>query len=114
MQGNDVNLYKTPSKLGLKILIAENQSIRNHRTVDINVRSARNLRHSRYFNRSCDTHDCIPPRHRQILFFSERMYKQDGKMQLAYSYRLHHDKEVTDSRPAIDTSQGDIHSPRAF
>jgi hypothetical protein len=98
----------------MKVFIVENLSVTNHLDLDMQMKVGKNVRHSRCSHFPCTTHDCIPPRHRQIVFIAEWADKHGGSSHLDYSYSYRHDKRVTDSRPPIDISQHDIHSPRAF
>ena len=75
---------------------------------------AKNIHHSRFSHHPHITHDCIPPRHHQIIFITEWANKHGENAQLNYSYSWKHDSRVTDSKPPIDTSKYDLHSPRAF
>jgi hypothetical protein len=106
--------YTTSSKLGLKIFVAENLSTSRNLIVDIDMTIAKNVRHSRYAHLPYKTHDCIPPRYRQVIFITEWADKRGESAQLNYTYSHNHDSQKTDPRPSIDSSHNDLHSPRAF
>ncbi len=98
----------------MKVFVAENLSATSYLIVDIDMSVARNVRHSRCNHLPYDTHDCIPPRHRQLIFITEWIDTTGQVAQLNYSYSYSHDKRMTDSRPTINSSRYDLHSPRAF
>jgi len=98
----------------MKLFIAENLSSTRNLIVDIEMKIAKNVRHSRHSHFPYKTHDCIPLRHRQLIFITEWADKRGESAQLNYSYSHKHDTEKTDPRPTIDSSHGDLHSPRAF
>ncbi|CAF0863688.1 unnamed protein product [Rotaria sp. Silwood1] len=113
-QDNDAIFYTTSGELGLTIFVAENVSITNYLSLDINIQLAKNVRHSRFIGFPNSTHDSIPPRHRQLIFITEWIDKYGESARLRYSYSHIHEKRVTNPRPFIDISQYDLHSPRAF
>jgi len=106
--------YITPSKLGLKLFIAENLSTTKNLVVDIDMKIVKNVRHSRHSRLPYNTHDCIAPRYRQLIFITEWADKRGESAQLNYTYSHKHDTQATDPKPPIDISHNDLHSPRAF
>ncbi|CAF1101217.1 unnamed protein product [Rotaria sordida] len=110
----DVIVYTTSGELGLKMLIVENQSDTHNLMFDVNVQHAKNVRHSRHSGFPFNTHDCIPPRHRQIVFLTEWINRHSESASLNYAYSYSHDKRMSDPKPPIDTSKRDFHSPRAI
>ncbi|CAF1267771.1 unnamed protein product [Rotaria magnacalcarata] len=111
-QTKEVIVYTTSGKLGLKMLIVENQSNQYNLIFDVDVQLAKNVHHSRHSSFPYNTHDCIPPRHRQIIFITEWIDKHGESACLNYSYSSSHDKRTSEPRPPIDTFQHDFHSPR--
>ncbi|CAF3762324.1 unnamed protein product [Rotaria sordida] len=107
-------VYTTSGELGLKMLIVENQSDTHNLIFDVDVQHAKNVRHSRHSGFSFNTHDCIPPRHRQIVFLTEWIDRHGESASLNYAYSYSHDKRMSDPKPPIDTSKHDFHSPRAI
>ncbi|CAF1530269.1 unnamed protein product [Rotaria sp. Silwood1] len=112
-QSKEAIVYTTSGKLGLKMLIAENQSDTHNLIFDVDVQYAKNVRHSRHSGFPYNTHDCIPPRHRQIIFLTEWVDRHGELASLNYAYSYSHDKRMSNPKPSIDTSQHDFHSPRA-
>ncbi|CAF3070054.1 unnamed protein product [Rotaria sp. Silwood2] len=112
-QSKEAIVYTTSGNLGLKILIAGNQSNTHNLIFDVNVQHAKNVRHSRHNGLPYNTHDCIPPRHRQIVFLTEWIDRHGESASLNYAHSYSHDKRTSDPKPPIDTSQYDFHSPRA-
>ncbi|CAF3878990.1 unnamed protein product [Rotaria sp. Silwood2] len=113
-QGKDAVFYTTSGKLGMKIFIVENVSIKNYLSLDIDVQLAKNVRHSRLIKFPNSTHDCIPPRHRQVICITEWIDKHGESACLDYKYSHQHENQATDPRPPINISQYDMHSPRGF
>jgi hypothetical protein len=105
--------YITPSKVGLTLFIAENFSTTKNLVVDIDMTKVKNVRHSRHSRLPYNTHDCIAPRYRQLIFITEWADKRGESAQLNYSYLHGHETHVTDPRPPIDTHH-DLHKPRPF
>lgn len=112
IQTKEAIVYTTSGKLGLKMLIVENPSDQYNLIFDVDVQLAKNVHHSRHSNFPYNTHDCIPPRHRQIIFITEWIDKRGESACLNYSYSCSHHKRTSDPRPSIDISQHDFHSPR--
>ncbi|CAF3941195.1 unnamed protein product [Rotaria sordida] len=113
-QEKDAIFYTTSDKLALKIFIVENVSITTYLSVDIDIQLAKNIRHSRLTNFPNNTHDCIPPRYRQVIYVTEWIDKHGESACLHFTSSYRHEKQATDSRPSINISQYDFHSPRAF
>lgn len=95
-------------------MVVENQSTTNYLNFDVDVQLAQHVRHSRHAKLPYNSHDCIPPRHRQVVFVTEWVDRNGEPSRLNLSYSYSHDKRATDARPPIDTFQHDFHSPRAF
>ncbi|CAF2630577.1 unnamed protein product [Rotaria sp. Silwood2] len=113
-ESKDAIVYTTRGKLGFKMLIVENRSHTHNLNFDVDVQLSRNVRHSRHSSFPYNTHDCIPPRHRQIIFLAEWIDRSGESASLNYAYSSIHDKQKRDPVPPIDTSQNDFHSPRTF
>ncbi|CAF1219075.1 unnamed protein product [Rotaria magnacalcarata] len=113
-QDKEAIFYTTSKKLGFKMFIVENPSITNYINLDINFQVAKSVRHSRFIGAPHDTHDCIPPRHRQIIFAIEWIDKTGVASSFSYSHSRSHTKQPTDPRPRISISDNDFHSWRAF
>ncbi|CAF4873840.1 unnamed protein product [Rotaria sp. Silwood1] len=113
-QDNEASFYISSGKLGSKIFIVENLSTTKWLSLDMDIKHATNVHHSRLINLPNKSHDCIPPRHRQVVFIAEWTEKQGKSAILNYSYSYRHEKQATDPRPSINISQYDLHSPRAF
>lgn len=75
---------------------------------------AKNVHHSRHSHLPYNTHDCIPPRHRQLIFITEWADKRGESAQLNYTYTHKHVTDGTEPRPKIDNFHYDLHSPRIF
>ncbi len=75
---------------------------------------AKNVRHSRHSHLPYKTHDCIAPQHRQLIYITEWADKRGQPSQLSYTYSYGHDNHKTESKPPIDISNGDLHSPRSI
>lgn len=60
------------------------------------------------------THDCIPPQHRQVIFFIEwtDTHKKTPRFQYTFDYSF--TKQASQSIPVIDTYQHDFHSYRSI
>lgn len=73
---------------------------------------AQNVRHSRHLHLPFQTHDCIPPQHRQIVFITEWADKRGQTSRLSYNYSRDHRSHQSNPKPSIDISHNDLHSPR--
>ncbi len=93
------------------IFIAEYLSLVNYLNIDIDMSDGTYIRNSR---QSLITHDCLPPRHRQIIFFTEWTHEENQIAQMNYVYRYSHVKLLNNSVPIIHLSKNDFHSYRAF
>ncbi|CAF4015899.1 unnamed protein product [Rotaria sordida] len=113
-QDKEAIFYTSSDKLGSRIFIVENMSIENFLSFDMNIQLAKNIHHSRFIDIPNKTHDCIPPRYRQVIFIGEWIEKHGESANLTYAYSYRHEKQATDPRPSINISQYDFHSPRAF
>jgi len=69
------------------------------------------IRNSR---QSLITHDCIPPRHRQIIFLTEWTNEQNQRGEMNYVYQCSHVNQSNNSVPIIHISENDFHSFRSF
>lgn len=96
----------------MKIFIAENVSTSRYLNVDINMTTARNVRHSRHAHLPYHTRDCIPPEHRQLIFLTEWADKHGQSAQMKYSYSHRFDHQQREAVPSVDIPRGDLHSPR--
>ncbi|CAF3765660.1 unnamed protein product [Rotaria socialis] len=113
-QDKEAVFYTTSNKLRFRVFIVENLSITNYLNLDVNIQIAKSVRHSRFIGAPHATRDCIPPRHRQIVFAIEWIDKTGVATSLSYSYLHSHTKQPTDPRPPISISGKDFHSWRAF
>lgn len=111
-KSNEVIVYTTSGEVSLKMLVVENQSTTRFLNFDVSVQRAKNIHHSRHAHFPYNTHDSIPPGHRQIIFITEWIDKRGESASLNYSYTYIHDKKPSDHVPAVDISQHDFHSPR--
>lgn len=77
--------------------------------IDLNdsvcVRSSRN---------SLSTYDCIPPRHRQIIFLIEWTNEQGQRAKMDYMFRAKHVKQSNPSVPDVYNNRNGFHSFRPF
>lgn len=103
-----------PRNFPCTILVAENSSTRDYLHVDVELKAAKDVQHSRFSHNPSYTYDCIPARYRQIIFIIEWADKNRGSSQLSYSYTHQHKKEEAEPNPPINISKKDIHSPRPF
>ncbi len=110
-QEKNYNYYVTTSEYDFTIFIAENLSSTDFLNLEIDLNDSIRIRNSR---NSLSTYDCIPPRHRQIIFLIEwtNEYGQTAKME--YLYRSQHVKQANNSIPEIYNAQNDFHSFRPF
>jgi hypothetical protein len=69
------------------------------------------IRNSR---QSLITHDCIPPRHRQIVFLVEWTNEQNQVAQMNYVHQFSYDRQSNNSVPAVNNFQNDFHSFRSL
>lgn len=96
----------------MTIFVVENSSPSRYFYTDVNMDIAVNVRHSRHRHLPYQTHDCIPPLHRQIVFITEWADKRGQSSKLSYSYTYGHHSHKSDPKPLVDISHSDLHSPR--
>ncbi|CAF1007734.1 unnamed protein product [Rotaria sp. Silwood1] len=113
-QNKDTVFYVTPRKLEMNLFVAENLSIKDYLIVDIDMKDVKNIRHSRHSHLSYNTHDCVPPRYRQVIFLTDWVDKHGESAHMNYTYSYQHDTRETDSMPKINSTKYDVHTPRAF
>jgi len=93
------------------MFIAENLSFTKYLNLDVDMSDGICLRNSR---QSLITHDCIPPHHRQIIFFTEWTNEKNQKAEFNYVYEYSHVEQSNNSVPTINIVQNDFHSYRSF
>lgn len=93
------------------IFIAENLSPIDFLNLEIDLNDSRFVRSSRH---SLSTYDCIPPRHRQIIFLTEWTNEQGQYAKMEYMYKFQHVKKPNPSIPEIYDTQNNFHSFRPF
>ena len=96
----------------MTIFVAENSSSSRYFNTDVDMKIAKNVRHSRHRQLPYETHDSIPPLHRQIVFITEWADKRGQSSELSYNYSYRHDSHQSNPKPSIDISHNDLHSPR--
>jgi hypothetical protein len=106
-----VTYYVTPTSIESMILIVENWSTNDMLNIDVNITHARNIQYSR---NSSITHDCIPPRHRQLIFINEWNVEHRSWNYPAYNLTYKHNMQITDAKPTFNRFLDDLHTPRPF
>ncbi|CAF3087405.1 unnamed protein product [Rotaria sp. Silwood2] len=107
----DFKYYATSGKSKFVMFIAENLSFSNYLNIDIDMNDSTYIRNSR---QSYITHDCIPPRQRQIIFLTEWTNEHDQTAKMNYVYETSFIKQSNDSVPEINIDENDFHSFRNF
>lgn len=93
------------------MFIVENLSPTDFLNLEIDLNDSIRIRNSR---KSLSSYDCIPPRHRQILFLVEWANEQGEKAKMEYLYRSQYVKHAHSSVPEVFHNEGDFHSYRPF
>lgn len=101
----------TTKEYDFTIFIIENLSPVEFLNLEIDLNDSIRIRNSRT---ALSTFDCVPPRHRQIIFLVEWANKVGEKAKLEYIYRSQHVKQARQSIPEIFHNQHDFHSFRPF
>lgn len=101
----------TTGEYSFTFFIAENLSTIDFLNVEIDLNDSIRIVNSR---KSLSTYDCIPPRHRQIIFLVEWINEYGEKAKMDYSYRFQHVKQLRSSVPEVFNKQNDFHSFRPF
>jgi hypothetical protein len=110
-QGKDYNYYATTGEYSFTLFIAENLSSTDFLNIEMDLNDSIRVANSR---KSLSTYDCIPPRHRQIIFLVEWTNEYSEPAKMDYVYKFHHVKQSNNSIPEIFNSQNDFHSFRPF
>ncbi|CAF3716257.1 unnamed protein product [Adineta steineri] len=107
----DYSYYTMAGEYDFAMFVAENISSTDFLNIEVDLNDSIRVRNSR---KSLSTFDCIPPRHRQIVFLVEwtNQYGQNAKMD--YSYRTQCVKQATNSVPEIYGRHTNFHSYRPF
>lgn len=94
------------------IFVAENSSLTSYLNLDIDMSDGIFIRNSR---QSLITHDCIPPRHRQIIFLTEWTHEETHQIgQMGYVYQYSHVQDENNPLPTINYIRNDFHSCRSY
>ncbi|CAF1106978.1 unnamed protein product [Rotaria sordida] len=110
-KGKDCNYYVTTKEYDFTMFIAENLSTTDFLNLEMDLNDSRYIRNSR---KSLSTYDCIPPRHRQIVFLIEWTNEEGQRARMDYLYRSQYVKHANHSIPEIYNKQNDFHSFRPF
>ncbi|CAF0766322.1 unnamed protein product [Adineta ricciae] len=110
-KAKDYNYYVTTTEHNFTIFIAENLSLIDFLNIEIDLNDSVHIRNSR---KSLSTFDCIPPRHRQIVFLVEWTNEYGEIAKMDYLYRTHHTRHPTPSIPENYHLQNGFHSYRPF
>jgi hypothetical protein len=103
--------YVTPKEIKTMFLIIENWSSSNYLSIDTDMSHLKNIQHSRY---SSNTHDCIPPYHRQLIFITEWIGEHHSFTSPTYNLTYGHTTQITDAKPVVSSYFDDLHTPRIF
>ncbi|CAF1042665.1 unnamed protein product [Rotaria sordida] len=105
----DFKYYSTPGRCDFVMFIAQNLSSTNYLNIDIDMNDSMYIRSSR---QSFITHDCIPPKHKQIIFLTEWINQHSQTAKLTYVYQTSFVQQSNNSVPAINIDKNDFHSFR--
>lgn len=93
------------------MFIAENFSLTDFLCLEVDLNDSKYVRSSR---RAMSTVDCIPPRHRQIVFMIEWTNDYGETATLDYSHRTQYSRRALPSIPDNNHIQNGLHSFRPF
>ncbi len=93
------------------LFVAENLSTTYHLNIDIDMSNAQRIHHSR---RSFITHDCIAPRHRQLIFLVAWTHLAGESANMNYTLLTGQVTETNESIPEICSTANDLHTARSF
>ncbi|CAF0817246.1 unnamed protein product [Adineta ricciae] len=93
------------------VFIAENLSTTDYLNIELDLSDSACIQSSR---QAFITHDCIPPQHRQIIFFTEWTDTHNETPRFQYTFDYSYARLASQSIPVIDIHQHDFHSYRSI
>ncbi len=93
------------------LVVVENRSSSNSLSISTTMAQLNNIRYSRDSEVALD---CIPPRHRQLIFIAEWTNEHRSSSYPAYDFDYEHITQKNHAKSIVRSDSDNLHTPRPY